>query len=264
MKRVLSRSRRGSERPGHQGRAIVGSVSCSPSAEGTSLPIWMCIDAEGIAIVDVRDERAAVYMAPRLRRVDRRARGRAGDRGPRRDERYDRDRHAHCRAGAGARPLRRAARPQENRGALQDLEHTEWCGRSRATRARCASRRLVLQELDEAVARRLVRAASRTGVSRLSDRHAARPKCRRIAARRALRPKPRPAIPPEPAALRAAAELLASARRPLVISGRGARGAAKIALRLLDWLGAPYLDTGESRGLVPDQPSRGVAAMRER
>src|SRR5439155_13244201 len=77
-----------------------------------------------------------------------------------------------------------------------------------------------------------------------------------------LRPKPRPAIPPEPAALRAAAELLPSARRPLVISGRGARGAAQSLLPLLDWRGAPYLDTGESRGIVPDSQPAGVAAMR--
>jgi hypothetical protein len=30
---------------------------------GHIMPIWMRVDAEGIAIVDVRDERAAVYMA---------------------------------------------------------------------------------------------------------------------------------------------------------------------------------------------------------
>jgi len=30
---------------------------------GHIMPLWMRIDAEGIGIVDVRDERAAVYMA---------------------------------------------------------------------------------------------------------------------------------------------------------------------------------------------------------
>ena len=30
---------------------------------GHIMPIWMRLDAEGIGIVDVRDERAAVYMA---------------------------------------------------------------------------------------------------------------------------------------------------------------------------------------------------------
>ncbi|MEY3998004.1 MAG: Acetolactate synthase large subunit IlvG, partial [Pseudomonadota bacterium] len=30
---------------------------------GHIMPIWMALDAQGIRIVDVRDERAAVYMA---------------------------------------------------------------------------------------------------------------------------------------------------------------------------------------------------------
>jgi acetolactate synthase-1/2/3 large subunit len=30
---------------------------------GHIMPIWMRLDAEGIQIIDVRDERAAVYMA---------------------------------------------------------------------------------------------------------------------------------------------------------------------------------------------------------
>lgn len=47
-----------------------------------------------------------------------------------------------------------------------------------------------------------------------------------------------------------------SARRPLVMTGRGAREAGPEILRLLDATGAFYLDTQESRGLVPaDHPS---------
>jgi acetolactate synthase-1/2/3 large subunit len=57
-------------------------------------------------------------------------------------------------------------------------------------------------------------------------------------------------------------ECLWSARRPLVISGRGARGAGPALADLLDGLGAAYLDTGESRGLVPDGHPSVVAAMR--
>ncbi|TMB10041.1 MAG: thiamine pyrophosphate-binding protein [Deltaproteobacteria bacterium] len=56
--------------------------------------------------------------------------------------------------------------------------------------------------------------------------------------------------------------LLWSARRPLVITGRGARGAAAELQRFLDRLGALYLDTGESRGLVPDDHPSVVAAAR--
>ena len=62
--------------------------------------------------------------------------------------------------------------------------------------------------------------------------------------------------------MRAAVELLWSARRPLVISGRGARGAGPQLRRFLDLLPAVYLDTGESRGLVPDDHPSVVAAMR--
>ena len=34
---------------------------------GHIMPIWMRLDAEGIRIIDVRDERAAVYMGPSCR-----------------------------------------------------------------------------------------------------------------------------------------------------------------------------------------------------
>src|SRR6266545_3031899 len=53
-----------------------------------------------------------------------------------------------------------------------------------------------------------------------------------------------------------------STKRPLVISGRGARNGGASLVRLLDRLGAAYLDTGESRGLVPDAHPSVVAAMR--
>ena len=43
---------------------------------------------------------------------------------------------------------------------------------------------------------------------------------------------------------------------------RGARGAGAALVRLLDRLGALYLDTGESRGLVPEDHASVVAAMR--
>jgi acetolactate synthase-1/2/3 large subunit len=71
-----------------------------------------------------------------------------------------------------------------------------------------------------------------------------------------LTPKPLRALPPDPAAVEEAARLIWRARRPLVITGRGARGAEAALVRLLDASGALYLDTQESRGLVPlDHPS---------
>ena len=77
-----------------------------------------------------------------------------------------------------------------------------------------------------------------------------------------FRPKPRPLLLPGEDDVTAAVELLWSAKRPLLISGRGARGAGAELRALLDRLGAPYLDTGESKGLVPDSHPSVVAAMR--
>ena len=71
-----------------------------------------------------------------------------------------------------------------------------------------------------------------------------------------MRAKPKRRTPPEPGAVEEAVEAIWSARRPLVISGRGARGAEDELVRFLDASGALYLDTQESRGLVPaDHPS---------
>jgi acetolactate synthase-1/2/3 large subunit len=67
---------------------------------------------------------------------------------------------------------------------------------------------------------------------------------------------------PDPAAVARAADIIWSARKPLVITGRGARRAGAELVRFLDRLGAAYLDTGESRGLVPDDHPSVVAAMR--
>ena len=61
-----------------------------------------------------------------------------------------------------------------------------------------------------------------------------------------------------------AAALIAAARRPLVVTGRGALGASAELARLLDASGALYLDTQESRGLVPASHPSYVAAVRAR
>jgi acetolactate synthase-1/2/3 large subunit len=79
-----------------------------------------------------------------------------------------------------------------------------------------------------------------------------------------LRPKPPPCIPPNPADVQRAAAIIAAAQRPLVISGRGARGAGEALVRFLDASGAVYLDTQESRGLVPSDHPSVVGAVRGR
>jgi acetolactate synthase-1/2/3 large subunit len=71
-----------------------------------------------------------------------------------------------------------------------------------------------------------------------------------------------PAVAPPTDAVQAAVKLLWSARRPLVISGRGGRAAGSALTRLLDATGAAYLDTQESRGLVDDAHPSVVGAVR--
>lgn len=67
-----------------------------------------------------------------------------------------------------------------------------------------------------------------------------------------------------PSALDAARAALASARRTVVISGRGANAAGPELVRFLEATGALYLDTTESRGLVPVEHDACVPAMRSR
>jgi len=79
-----------------------------------------------------------------------------------------------------------------------------------------------------------------------------------------LAPKPRRRIVADTADVGRAAALIATATRPLVISGRGAMGNAAELVRFLDASGALYLDTQESRGLVPGTHASYIGAVRAR
>lgn len=154
-------------------------------------------------------------------------------------------------------------RPQENRGALQDMAHTDFV-RPLTRYARTVRQpELVLQELDEAVSRAFGQGGEpgptyldfpvdtqRTEVPRA------------VQLPEYFAPKPKDRLLPDPDAVGRAVDLLWSARRPLFISGRGARGARASLVSLIERLSALYLDTGESRGLVPEEHPSVVAAMR--
>ncbi len=79
-----------------------------------------------------------------------------------------------------------------------------------------------------------------------------------------LAPKLPRRIPPDAKEVSRAAEIIAGAKRPLVISGRGAMANAQELARFLDASGALYLDTQESRGLVPGSHPSFVGAVRAR
>ena len=79
-----------------------------------------------------------------------------------------------------------------------------------------------------------------------------------------LRGKPPRRLPPDPAEIERAAKAIAAADRLLVVSGRGAGAAAQALQGFLDRSGAAYLDTQESRGLVPAGHPAVVGALRAR
>ena len=226
-------------------------------------PIWDHAARRGLNIYDVRHEAAAVHMA-----------------------------HAHAEltgslgvamvtAGPGVTNTVTAmanaslarvpvlliggctSRPQANMGPLQDIPHVDILRpvTRYARTARVAEQ--VIRELDEAIARAMgdmgepgpVYIEVPTDVLRTHVPETLIP---------ADWLAPKPPRRPAPSELRVAeaAEAIRAARRPLVISGRGARWAGDELFRFLDTTDALYLDTQESRGLVPSDHPAVVGAVR--
>lgn len=233
---------------------------------GHVMPIWMRLDAEGIGIVDVRDERAAVYMAHAYGELSGRIGVALVTAGPGVTNAMTGIANAHAARApllvlSGTPP-----RPQENRGALQDMLHTDFVRPLTRYARTVREPDLVLQELDEALARAFGQGGEPGPVFLDfpvdTQRAEPSPAMHTVVAPECFAPRPPVELHPDPAAVARAVELLWAARRPLVITGRGARGAAGPLLQLLDRLGALYLDTGESRGLVSEDHPSVVAAMR--
>jgi len=230
---------------------------------GHIMPIWMRLDAEGIRIVDVRDERAAVYMAHAHAELTGGLGVAMVTAGPGVTNAMTGIANAHVARAPVLVLSGTPPRPQENRGALQDMVHTDFV-RPLTRYARTVRQpELVLQELDEAVSSALGQGGE-PGPAYLDfpvdTLRAEVPRALQLP--ELLEAKPRDRLLPDPAAVQRAADLLWSARRPLFISGRGARGAGPQLVRLLERLNALYLDTGESRGLVDEEHPSVVAAMR--
>jgi acetolactate synthase-1/2/3 large subunit len=226
-------------------------------------PLWDEVAQVGIRIIDVRDEGAAMHMAHAHNELT----GALGV--------------AMVTAGPGVTntvtavanaALARASvlliggcppRPQMNMGPLQDIPHTDILKPITRTARTLRVPEQVIREMDEAVARAMgdmgepgpsyVEIPPDVLTSNIPPA---------LVLDEWMTPKEPRVLPPDPAAVKAAVDVLWSARRPLVITGRGAKGASRELVRLLDACGALYLDTQESRGLVPaDHPSF-MGAMR--
>jgi acetolactate synthase-1/2/3 large subunit len=226
-------------------------------------PIWDHVARQGIRIIDVRDEGAAVHMAHAHAELTGNFAVAMATAGPGVTNTVT----AMANASLARAPVLLiggcTSRPQANMGPLQDIPHVDILRPvTRASRTLRVAEQ-VIRELDEAVARATGDAGEPGPVYVEIPTDVLRTHVPSqlvldewIAAKPARRPMP------DPKAVAEAVDVLWSARRPLVITGRGARGASAQLLRLLDATGALYLDTQESRGLVPaDHPST-VAAMR--
>ena len=230
---------------------------------GHIMPVWMALDAHGIRIIDVRDERAAVYMA----HAESELTGTLGvalvTAGPGVTNAMTGIANAHvARASvlvlSGTPPL-----AQEHRGALQDMVHTELVASITRLARTVRHPALVLSTLNEAAARAMGHGGEPGPVYLdfpVDVLRACPPAA--VLLPEFFKPVQARATVPLPADVLAAAELLWQAKRPLFISGRGAKGASAPLQKLLTLLGAAYLDTGESRGLVPPDHASVVAAMR--
>ncbi|MFO1039696.1 MAG: thiamine pyrophosphate-binding protein [Geminicoccaceae bacterium] len=226
-------------------------------------PIWDHVARLGIRIVDVRDEGAAVHMAHAHAELT----GRIGV--------------AMVTAGPGVTNTVTAvanamlarvpvlviggctSRPQANMGPLQDIPHVDIL-----RPVTCLARTLrvaeqVIREFDEGVSRAMgdlgepgpVYLEIPTDVLRTTVPP-------QLVLDDWMRPKPARILQPDPTAVAAAVDAIWSAQRPLVMTGRGARHSGAELVRLLDRTGAVYLDTQESRGLVPPEHPAVVGAMR--
>lgn len=230
---------------------------------GHIMPIWMRADAEGIRIIDVRDERAAVYMAHAHSELTGKLGVALVTAGPGVTNAMTGIANAHVARASILVLSGLPPRQQENRGALQDIVHTDLV-KSITRYARTVRQpSLVLSELDEAVSRAMGAGGEPGPVYLDFPTDVLREEVPKvIQMEEHFRPKiVRPVLPYEDD-VAAAIEVLWNAKKPLVISGRGARGADKELCQFLDKLGGVYLDTGESKGLVPDSHPSVVAAMR--
>lgn len=239
-------------------------VDCVFGLQGSYLqPLWDRIARVGIRIVDVRDEDAAVYMAHAHAELTGQIGVALATAGPG---------VTNTVTGIANASIARApvlliggcpSSLQDNLGSLQACPHVDIMKpiTRYARTARVADQ--VIREMDEAL-------ACATGFSgepgpvyiEVPADVLRTPVQPHLVLDEWMRARPLRSLPPDHVAVVEAVDVFWSAKRPLVITGRGARGAGDDLARLLDATGAPYLDTQESRGLVPASHPSVVGAAR--
>ncbi|MGW8311909.1 MAG: thiamine pyrophosphate-binding protein [Desulfuromonadales bacterium] len=228
-------------------------------------PIWDHLAQRGVRIIDVRHESAAVHMAHAHAVLTGKLGVAMVTAGPG---------VTNCVTAIANADLERAPvlliggcapRPQEGLGPLQGTPHTaimepvtRW---SRTLRVADN----VLQELDQAFSTALGDGNTPGPVYLEIPPDVLREKIHQnLILQEFLHPRALRVIPPGQADIAQAVKTIAMSKRPLVVTGRGARGSSRELCQFLDLTGAIYLDTQESRGLVPPEHPSVVSAIRAR
>jgi acetolactate synthase-1/2/3 large subunit len=228
-------------------------------------PIWDHLAQLGVRIVDVRDEGAAVHMAHAHAQLSGGVAIAMATAGPGVTNCVTAMANAHLERVpllliGGCPPL-----PQDDLGPLQGIDHVGILAPvTRLSRTlRVADQ--IARDLDKAwsIAEGDGGTPGPVYLEIPTDvlRQTVAPAC---VLDEHMAPKSRPRLQPDAALVAQAAERLRAARRPLLVTGRGARGAGAALTRLLDATGALYLDTQESRGLVDGAHASVVGAVRAR
>jgi acetolactate synthase I/II/III large subunit len=226
-------------------------------------PIWDHVARQGIRIIDVRDEGAAVHMAHAHAELTGTFGVAMVTAGPGVTNTVT----AMANASLARTPVLLiggcTSRPQANMGPLQDIPHVDILRPVTRTSRTARVAEHVVRELDEAVARAMGDAGEPGPVYLEIPTDVLRTHVpQQLVLGEWMQAKPPRLLPPDGGAIAEAVDVFWSAKRPLVITGRGARGAGAALVRLLDATGALYLDTQESRGLVPAEHPSSVAAVR--
>jgi acetolactate synthase-1/2/3 large subunit len=226
-------------------------------------PLWDELPGQGIRLIDVRDERSAVHMA----QAEAELTGRPGvtlvTAGPGFTNALTGIANAHISRApvlilSGIPP-----RPQLGMGALQELSQAEMAGPVTRHARTVMHSRLVAIELERAM---------RSCQGDFGDPGPAYLDFPTDLFREPLSGQPPSTMPspgggcshPADREMDRALDMLAAARRPLIISGGGARGSAEALNDLLEAWDSLYLDTAESRGLVGESHPCFVPAVRGR
>ena len=227
---------------------------------GHIIPIWDEIVQAGMRLIDVRDERAAAHMAHAHSELTGELGVALVTAGPGLTNAITAIANAHVSripmlVITGCPP-----RPQLGKGALQELPQIDMVRSITRWAKTIVEPQRVFEQLNDAVAA----AFGATGepgpvvVEFPTDVLRATTAPGNPLATRS----PRVSADPTEDAIKRAVDLIQAATKPLVITGRGARNAAAQLLPLLDASGAVYLDTQESRGLIPSDHPALVGAVR--